>query len=54
MAQIVWCWRCRESVPMLEPHEWSVMGPDGEPRRFVSVSVFDPDGYFYEFNQLLS
>jgi len=36
-----------------EPHEWSVAGADGATKRFVSVSVFDPDGYFYEFNQLL-
>jgi catechol 2,3-dioxygenase-like lactoylglutathione lyase family enzyme len=35
------------------PHEWSVMGPGGVMRHFVSVSVFDPDGYFYEFNQAL-
>jgi catechol 2,3-dioxygenase-like lactoylglutathione lyase family enzyme len=37
-----------------EPHEWSVMGADGQMKRYVSVSVFDPDGYFYEFNQLLT
>ena len=36
-----------------EPHEWSVPGPDGDLRHYVSVSLFDPDGYFYEFNQLL-
>jgi len=36
-----------------EPHEWSVKGADGELKRYVSVSVFDPDGYFYEFNQQL-
>ena len=29
-------------------------GADGEMKRYVSVSVFDPDGYFYEFNQLLA
>lgn len=34
-----------------EPHEWSIMGAEGEMKHFVSVSVFDPDGYFYEFNQ---
>ena len=36
-----------------EPHEWSIKGADGEMKHFVSVSVFDPDGYFYEFNQQL-
>lgn len=36
-----------------EPHEWSVPGADGHAKHFLSVSVFDPDGYFYEFNQLL-
>ena len=35
-----------------EPHEWSIKGADGEMKHFVSVSLFDPDGYFYEFNQL--
>jgi catechol 2,3-dioxygenase-like lactoylglutathione lyase family enzyme len=34
-----------------EPHEWAVRGADGQTKRFVSVSIFDPDGYFYEFNQ---
>ena len=37
-----------------EAHEWSIMGADGETKHFVSTSVFDPDGYFYEFNQLLA
>lgn len=36
-----------------EAHEWSIRGADGEMKRFVSTSVFDPDGYFYEFNQQL-
>jgi catechol 2,3-dioxygenase-like lactoylglutathione lyase family enzyme len=35
-------------------HEWSVQGADGTKLRFLSVSVFDPDGYFYEFNQRLA
>lgn len=35
------------------PHEWSVRGADGHTKNYVSVSVFDPDGYFCEFNQLL-
>lgn len=34
-----------------EPHEWSVRGADGTMKHFLSVSLFDPDGYFYEFNQ---
>jgi catechol 2,3-dioxygenase-like lactoylglutathione lyase family enzyme len=37
-----------------EPHEWAVKGPQGETKRYVSVSLFDPDGYFYEFNQPLA
>jgi catechol 2,3-dioxygenase-like lactoylglutathione lyase family enzyme len=36
-----------------EAHEWEAKGVDGATKRFVSVSLFDPDGYFYEFNQLL-
>ncbi|CAG0940597.1 hypothetical protein GPROT2_00986 [Gammaproteobacteria bacterium] len=36
-----------------EPHEWTIRGADGTTHRYVSVSVFDPDGYFYEFNQFL-
>ena len=36
-----------------EPHEWSVRGHDGRMKYFVSVSLFDPDGYFYECNQVL-
>lgn len=36
-----------------EPHEWTIKGADGTTHRYVSVSVFDPDGYFYEFNQFL-
>ncbi|MEO8443900.1 MAG: VOC family protein [Gammaproteobacteria bacterium] len=35
------------------PHEWSVEGADGSTKFFLSASLFDPDGYFYEFNQLL-
>jgi hypothetical protein len=37
-----------------EPHEWSVMGADGKMKRFLGVSLFDPDGYFYQFNQPLA
>ena len=36
-----------------EPHEWSTPGHDGRTKHFVSVSLFDPDGYFYECNQVL-
>lgn len=35
------------------PHEWSVEGADGTTKYFLGTSLFDPDGYFYEFNQLL-
>lgn len=36
-----------------EPHEWSVLGADGTTKYFVGCSLFDPDGHFYEVNQLL-
>jgi len=36
-----------------EPHEWSTRGADGRMKHFMSVSMFDPDGYFYECNQVL-
>lgn len=36
-----------------EPHEWSTRGADGRMKHFLSVSMFDPDGYFYECNQVL-
>ena len=36
-----------------EPHEWSVQGQDGRHKHFLSVSLFDPDGYFFECNQVL-
>ncbi len=36
-----------------EPYEWSVRGHDGRMKHFLSVSLFDPDGYFYECNQVL-
>ena len=35
-----------------EPHEWSIKGADGLIKHFIGVSLFDPDGYFYELNQL--
>ncbi len=37
-----------------EPHEWSVRGADGNMINFITLSVFDPDGYFYEINQRLT
>ena len=37
-----------------EPHEWSVRGADGNMINFITMSVFDPDGYFYEINQRLT
>lgn len=36
-----------------EPHEWSIRGANGMQKHFISVSLFDPDGHFYEINQLL-
>ena len=36
-----------------EPHEWSIKGANGKIKHFLGVSLFDPDGYFYELNQLL-
>ena len=36
-----------------EPHEWSIKGHDGRMKYFLSVSLFDPDGHFYECNQVL-
>lgn len=35
-----------------EPHEWSIRGADGKMKHFISVSLFDPDGHFFEINQL--
>ena len=36
-----------------EPHEWSIRGANGKLKHFIGVSLFDPDGYFFELNQLL-
>jgi catechol 2,3-dioxygenase-like lactoylglutathione lyase family enzyme len=36
------------------PHEWSIRGANGMIKNFIGVSLFDPDGYFYELNQLVS
>jgi catechol 2,3-dioxygenase-like lactoylglutathione lyase family enzyme len=37
-----------------EPHEWSIKGANGMMKNFIGVSLFDPDGHFYELNQLVS
>lgn len=36
------------------PHEWSTLGANGKMKNFVGLSLFDPDGYFFECNQLVS
>ena len=35
------------------PRCWSTRGARGETRRLLGVSVFDPDGHFFECNQVL-
>jgi catechol 2,3-dioxygenase-like lactoylglutathione lyase family enzyme len=35
------------------PHEWSTRGANGKMKHFLGLSLFDPDGYFYEINQLV-
>jgi len=35
-----------------DPHQWSITGADGKMKHFVSIGIFDPDGHFYELNQL--
>ena len=35
-----------------DPHQWSIKGADGKMKHFVSIGIFDPDGHFYELNQL--
>ena len=35
------------------PREWSIRGQNGRMKHFLGLSLFDPDGYFYEVNQLL-
>ncbi len=37
----------------MAPHEWSIRGQNGKMKHFLGLSIFDPDGYFYEVNQLL-
>jgi hypothetical protein len=34
-----------------DPHEWDVKGPTGETLYFKGVSLFDPDGHFFQLNQ---
>ncbi|HAU01670.1 MAG: VOC family protein [Porticoccaceae bacterium] len=36
------------------PHEWSTLGANGRMKHFLGLSLFDPDGYFFECNQLTS
>lgn len=36
------------------PRRWSTRLPDGSERHMLGVSFFDPDGYFFEVNQLVS
>lgn len=35
------------------PHEWEVIGADGLPKKLLGASFFDPEGYFFEINQIL-
>jgi len=35
-----------------EPHEWSTRGARGEMKYFIGTSLFDPDGYIFECNQV--
>ena len=35
------------------PHEWSTRGAKGELKHFIGTSVFDPDGHFFECNQVI-
>lgn len=37
-----------------EPHEWSTLGANDKMKHFIGLSLFDPDGYFFECNQLVS
>ena len=34
------------------PYVWSTRGARGELRHFIGTSVFDPDGHFFECNQV--
>ncbi len=35
-----------------QPHSWSTRGAGGETRHLIGVSVFDPDGHFFECNEV--
>ena len=35
------------------PREWSTQGHDGRTKHFIGISLFDPDGYFFEANQVV-
>lgn len=37
----------------MAPKEWSIRGQNGKTKHFLGISLFDPDGYFFEVNQLL-
>ncbi|MDX1482572.1 MAG: VOC family protein [Woeseiaceae bacterium] len=43
----------RGSRVHMAPKEWSIRGQNGRNKHFLGISLFDPDGYFYEINQLL-
>lgn len=36
------------------PHDWSTLGANDKMKHFIGISFFDPDGYFFEANQLVS
>ena len=37
-----------------KPHQWSVRGASGDMIEFLGMSLFDPDGHFFEINQRLN
>jgi len=37
-----------------KPHEWSVRGATGDMINFIGMSLFDPDGHFFEVNQRIN
>jgi len=37
-----------------EPHNWSTLGANNRMKNFIGLSLFDPDGYFFECNQLVA
>ena len=36
-----------------EPYEWSFVAPDGTTKNMIGCSFFDPNGYFYEVNEMV-